>query len=224
MSGILHPFPDENGRPVIIEHPSASTPSSTWTDPDAAATLAVTDPAPLPEAVNGLAFTHVTLGEADWREMMYRPLRLLVPEPPFPKTPKRRTSGLVIIEPDARIWLVHPTNRFGDVESTFPKGRLEPGLSLLVNAVKEGWEESGILARPLFWLCDIDRTKTVTRYYVAQRQAGSPAAAGWESQAVSLVPASMLLDFLNRPNDRRILPELAAVMADGGVMRRLRRQ
>ena len=67
------------------------------------------------------------------------------------------------IEPDRRIWLVHPTNQFGGVEATFPKGRLEPGLTLAANAVKEGWEESGLDARPLEWLCDIERTKTITR-------------------------------------------------------------
>ena len=129
-----------------------------------------------------------------------------VAEPPFPATDKRRTSGLVIIEPDRRIWLVHPTNQFGRVEATFPKGRLEPGLTLAANAVKEGWEESGLDARPLEWLCDIERTKTITRYYLAFRAAGTPADMGWESQAVQLAA------FLNRPNDRKVLPALQTAL------------
>lgn len=221
-SVVLHPFPDENGLPVVIEHPSRSTSPASWCDPSEAATVAVTETAGLPKSLNGLAFTRETLGEEDWARMMRSPIKLLEPEPKFPQTEKRRTSGLVIGEPDGRFWLVHPTNAFGGVEATFPKGRLEPELSLLVNAVKEGWEESGILAEPLCWLCDIDRTKTVTRYYIARRIAGSPAAAGWESQAVSLVPPNRLLEFLNRPNDRRVLPALAARTMDGHLARCLR--
>ena len=134
-------------------------------------------------------------------------------EPPLPKTEKRLTSGLVIAEPDGRFWVVHPSNRYGGVAATFPKGRLDAGLTLVVNAVKEAWEESGLIAEPLSWLCDIDRTKTVTRYYVAKRTGGTPENVGWESQAVSLVPAESLLDYLNRPNDRKILPHLALWIA-----------
>ena len=221
-SVVLHPFPDENGFPVVIEHPSKSTSLSTWNDPSEAATVAVTETSDLPASLNGLAFTCETLGEEDWVRMMRVPTKLVEPEPKFPKTEKRRTSGLVIWEPDGRFWLVHPTNAFGGVEATFPKGRLEPELSLLVNAVKEGWEESGILAEPLCWLCDIDRTKTMTRYYLARRISGSPAAAGWESQAVSLVPPNRLLAFLNRPNDQRVLPSLATRTMDGHFARLLR--
>ena len=85
-------------------------------------------------------------------------------------------------------------------------------LTLAANAVKEGWEESGLDARPLEWLCDIERTKTITRYYLAFRAAGTPADMGWESQAVSLVPADQLAAFLNRPNDRKVLPALQTAL------------
>lgn len=202
MQELFHPQPGELGEKVPVTHPSRSGPVSAWQDPSAPATFSLTDPVELPPSINGIAFTHEHLGEADWERMMGTFAGR--PEPPEPASPKRRTSGLVIAEPDGRFWLVHPTNQFGGVEATFPKGRLEPGLSLIVNAVKEAWEESGILADPGQYLCDVERTKTITRYYMARRIAGTPADAGWESQAVSLVPAAELLHFLNRPNDRKV--------------------
>lgn len=207
METIYHPRPGELGERVAVCEPSRSGPPEAWRNPAAAATCSITDPVGLPLGLNGIPFTHETLGDEDWKRLMKRYADR--PEPPLPKTEKRLTSGLVIAEPDGRFWLVHPTNRFADVAATFPKGRLEPGLTLRVNAVKEAWEESGLVCDPVEYLCDIERTKTVTRYYWARRLAGSPADAGWESQAVSLVPASALLDFLNRPNDRRILPFIA---------------
>ena len=164
----------------------------------------------LPAVLNGIALTHAPFECLDWVRFAHE--LPAVAEPPFPATDKRRTSGLVIIEPDRRIWLVHPTNQFGGVEATFPKGRLEPGLTLAANAVKEGWEESGLDARPLEWLCDIERTKTITRYYLAFRAAGTPDDMGWERQAVSLVPADQLAAFLNRPNDRKVLPALQTAL------------
>ncbi len=206
----FHPARDENGDPVPVFSPTSGSAPGTWLNPDEAATWSVTHPGILPERLNGIPFTHEEMGENDWRALMKRCRKF--PEPPEPESPKRRTSGLVIIEPDQRIWLAHPTNQFGDVEATFPKGRLEPGLSLVVNAVKEGWEESGIVAEPLSYLCDIERTKTITRYYLARRTAGSPKDAGWESQAVSLVPPHELLHFLNRPNDRKVLPFIALAL------------
>lgn len=209
----FHPAPDENGDPVPVFSPSRGTAPGTWLHAGEAATWSVTHPTVLPERLNGIPFTHEHLGEADWLRLMKRWRNF--PEPPEPESPKRRTSGLVILEPDGRIWLAHPTNQFGGVAATFPKGRLEPGLTLLVNAVKEGWEESGIVAEPLKYLCDIERTKTITRYYLAKRTAGSPADAGWESQAVSLVPAHELLSFLNRPNDRKVIPFIALALRAG---------
>ncbi|MDO5531334.1 NUDIX hydrolase [Sutterella sp.] len=204
----FHPQPDENGSPVPVFTPTPATSAETWLEPTLSATCSVTERPVLPRSLNGIDFTEEHLGEDDWKHLMKQYRRWK--DAPTPVIAKRRTSGLVIVEPDGRYWIVHPTNQFGGASATFPKGRLEPGLSLLVNGVKEAWEESGILAEPLEYLCDVDRTKTVTRYYIARRLAGSPAFAGWESQAVSLVPAWELLKFFNRPNDQKILPYLAA--------------
>jgi ADP-ribose pyrophosphatase YjhB (NUDIX family) len=133
------------------------------------------------------------------------------PELPALRPGQRRASGVVMVEPDGRVWIVEPTNHFGGYRHTFPKGRAEPGLTLQQNAVKEGFEESGLVAEILGYLGDFEGTSTNTRYYLARRRAGAPWAAGWESQAVRLAPADIAARLLNAARDRRVL---AAVFAD----------
>jgi hypothetical protein len=48
----------------------------------------------------------------------------------------------------------------------------------------------------------------VSRYYWAKRVGGTPAAAGWESQAVSLVPKDMLKDFLDQAVDKGMADQI----------------
>ena len=130
----------------------------------------------------------------------------------------RATSGCVVVEPDQRAWVVYPTNAFGGVVCSFPKGRLEPVLSLAQNAAKETWEESGLLVRPVHFLCDIVRRHVVTRFYLALRITGSPVLAGWESQAVGLVPVDDLTLFLNREYDRKVVPYVAALLSNSASL------
>ncbi len=89
---------------------------------------------------------------------------------------KKPAAGAVILEPDGRVWLVHPTNQFGGYQATFPKGRVDGGLSLQASAIRECWEEAGLQVRLTGWLGDFDRTTTRTRLYLAKRIGGSPAA------------------------------------------------
>ena len=211
---VYHPQKDENGRSVVIENPTVSSPSGAWLEQDAIATLSLTDGGILPEAVNNIPFTNVPCPEATdaWLEWN---LRIKVDEPPYPQDPERRTtSGCVVIEPDDRVWIVHPSNRFAQAITTFPKGRWEKGLTLVVNAVKETLEESGLWVQPTGYLCDVVRTKSITRYYTTRRLGGTPRNAGWESQAVSLVPPSALATLLNRENDRKVLPPLFRHLID----------
>jgi 8-oxo-dGTP pyrophosphatase MutT (NUDIX family) len=60
---------------------------------------------------------------------------------------ERAAAGAVVMEPDGRLWLVAPSNGFGGYLATFPKGRVEPGISLQATAIREVWEE-----------CDSSRT------------------------------------------------------------------
>lgn len=132
-------------------------------------------------------------------------------EPPFhlPEG-KNASSGVIIEEPDGRIWVVHPTNKFGGYEATFPKGSAEPELSLQANAVKEAFEESGLEIEITGFIGDFERTTSVARMYRARRVGGSPVHAGWESQAVSLVPKEKLKDILNMWPDHSIVDSITS--------------
>jgi ADP-ribose pyrophosphatase YjhB (NUDIX family) len=119
------------------------------------------------------------------------------------------SAGVVIVEPDGRIWVVHPTNRFGGYQASFAKGRLEKGISLQAQAIKEAYEEAGLQVALTGFFQDVTRSTSVSRYYFAKRVGGTPAATGWESQAVSLVPKNKLKDFLDQTVDNKMADGIA---------------
>ena len=102
--------------------------------------------------------------------------------------------GAVIVEPDGRAWVVAPTNQHGDKHNTFPTGRIrtDAGLSAHASACLEAYEKTGLQIRLNHQLVDIDNGSATTRYYLAERIGGTPADAGWKSQAVKLVPMKIL--------------------------------
>nr|WP_246265289.1 NUDIX hydrolase [Aromatoleum diolicum] len=125
------------------------------------------------------------------------------------------SAGVVVVERDGRVWVVHPTNGFGGYLATWPKGRVEGGLSFQATAVREAWEEAGLKVRITGILGDFDRTTTRTRYYVGERAYGTPAEAGWESQACTLAPIDALPSLLNGSADAPVLAALKARLAPG---------
>lgn len=215
---ILHPCLDENGKPVVVAHPSGSTDRAAWLDPKRTATLSRTLPPDIPEAVNGIAFSEtVPVQGEDPRQWRAITPDAVAGEPNFVLPPGfRATSGCVVLEPDRRVWIVHPTNEFMGTKATFPKGRVEPVLSLAQNAVKETFEEAGIVVEPFAFLADVARRIVVTRYYLARRTGGAPALAGWESQAVSLMPFEQAAAALNREGDQAVLSALKAYLESLG--------
>lgn len=215
---ILHPCLDENGKPVVVAHPSGSTDRAAWLDPKRTATLSRTLPPDIPEALNGIAFSEtVPVQGEDPRQWRAITPDAVAGEPNFVLPPGfRATSGCVVLEPDRRVWIVHPTNEFMGTKATFPKGRVEPVLSLAQNAVKETFEEAGIVVEPFAFLTDVARRIVVTRYYLARRTGGAPALAGWESQAVSLMPFEQAAAALNREGDQAVLSALKAYLESLG--------
>lgn len=207
-SPVCHPKPCESGAPVWIAQPSVASPLSHWTDPRAAAT--VLPGGALPPALGGIplaSWTDVPDTAQDWQRLA--DLRPLPPEPPLAQVAGlAAAAGVVVREADGRIWLVAPTNRFGGYVATFPKGRRDAGLDLRATAIKEAWEESGLRVELVAWLADVQRTQTITRYYLARRTGGSPAEMGWESQAVHLVPPRLLHEHLLHPSDATLLEQL----------------
>jgi len=79
---------------------------------------------------------------------------------------KKQSSGVIILEPDGRVWVVEPTNHFGGYEHTFPKGKIDGDwLTSQENAVKEAWEESGLHVKITGYFGDYEKSTSVTRYY-----------------------------------------------------------
>lgn len=122
-----------------------------------------------------------------------------IAEPPMPKLePNQRLgSGVIIREPDGRVWITKPTNGFGGYLHTFPKGGVEEGLSAQANAIKEAFEETGLQVRITGFAADVKRSTSQARYYFAERTGGTPTAHGWESEAVVLAPPETLPKLLN---------------------------
>lgn len=199
-----HPKPDENGKPKMIHYPSSPTSAATWESPTDAAVF--TPGSAVPAELHGVAVAPWadTPEDDDWDyvdgqndDMAEPPLKL--------SGGKKAASGVIVQEPDGRIWIISPTNQYDGVIHTFPKGGVETGLSYQSNAIKEAFEESGLKVEIDSHAIDVVRSTSVARYYFAHRVGGSPADMGWESQAVRLVPLAQLGDYLNRPEDREIL-------------------
>ena len=208
----LHPHPDDAGHQVVISAPTRETSAMTWID---SARTAVFIPAgKIPGIIN-------TVPVAPWvarpvTTAQWNVLDLLMPElvePPIPVSGLAIASGAVVIEPDGRLWLVSPTNRFGGYKTTFPKGkRDDKKMRLQANAVKECFEESGLKVRIIGLLGDFKRSTSVTRFYLAKRVGGDPTDMGWESQAVHLVPPAHWDALLTNPSDRPVLAALQAYL------------
>lgn len=219
---VVHPRRDDTGTPVVLASPSTPTPLACWDDPSAIAR--VVPDGPLPAQLNGLALAPWTADGARGREWPWEaagatPDRMPTQAkgdggwsqdaPSLPLLPgKAPAAGAVVMEPDGRVWVIHPSNAFGGYQATFPKGKQEPGLSLEQTAIKETFEEAGLVIALIRWLVDVPRSTSVCRYFLARRIGGTPAAMGWESQAVSLVPFARLGEVLHHPNDQPLLEAL----------------
>lgn len=196
-----HPQLGENGKPVVIQRPTHASAPSTWHNPDAVATFVPNGD--VPASLNGVPLRqwkdHPTTVEG-WdfvdgiNDELWEPAFILPPG-------KKAAAGVIIEEPDGRVWLVAPTNQFGGYHASFPKGTEEPELSLQANAIKEAFEETGLKVEITGVVGDFERTTSVARLYRAKRVGGTPVAMGWESQAVHLVPKGMLYEYLNMWTD-----------------------
>lgn len=198
-----HPKKNDRGEAVGIHQPHAASSAASWSDNESTATVIAGGQAPA--ELHGVPFNPwadapTTLD--GWDDV---PGQANIDEPDFECPPSLEpAAGVVIQEPDGRVWLVSPTNGFGGYRNTFPKGRADDGLSLQATAIKEAYEESGLQVEITGHLGDFARTKTYTRYYMARRVGGSPADMGWESQAVRLAPAGALHQLLNGHADQPV--------------------
>lgn len=211
-SAVAHPKLGDKGQHVMVHYPSKPTEPATWDDPEAIATW--TPGSAAPAELNGVAlapWADAPTTEEGWDYVEGQNDDLEEPgmEIPAGKVP---ASGVVVLEPDGRVWVVAPTNRFGSTKNTFPKGSRDYGLSLQANAIKEAYEESGLKVEIDSYLGDVPRSTSVARYYLARRVGGTPIDMGWESQAVRLVPASQLAEFMDRGDDKKVAEWVQALL------------
>ena len=208
---VWHPRLDDLGRQVPILHPSVATLPAAWADPGA--TVVVLPDGDAPAALNGVPFAPWQAPDEGWwdAEAARRPIDAPAFDCPSGLQP---AAGVVVVEPgpDRRIWLAQPSNAYGGLAHAAPKGRLD-GCTPAGAAMREGWEECGLVAHLTGHLIDLRRSLTFTRYYAGVRVGGHPGSMHWESQGVVLAPACRLPDLLTGPHDA---PLVAAILAHLG--------
>ena len=216
----VHPQPDDHGNAVTLKHPHVPYNLDKIEDPQGNVTF--TPGVKLPTTyLNGFTLKSMTSDAPSdvkgWNKFAGTKDDDAF-NTGFTPTPGKSTgAGVIIAEPDGRIWLTSPSNEYGGYKVTFPKGTVEKGMNLANSAVKEAYEETGLHAFPEKLLGDFDRSTSRARFYVASRVGGSPADMGWESQAVHLVTLDQAKKLLTDPVDQKILN---AYIADknGGTM------
>lgn len=209
-----HPKHGESGETVTIKLPTKPSAPDSWYHERRSAIFV--PGGKVPKALNGIAIQawsdHPRTSD-EWNASSL--LMPLLDEPAPPKSSMPLASGVVVVEPDGRIWMVSPTNKFGGYETTFPKGKLDhDGLTMQANAIKEGYEESGLKVRITGYLGDFKRTTSITRLYLAERVGGDPSDMSWESQAVRLVPQDEWIIHLQNPSDKPVLEALLKHFGD----------
>jgi len=203
----IHPRLNEHKKPVILKKPSQPTELKTWETSDQLAR--VIPNGAMPAEVNGLAISSWTSAPKTSEAWESLAAEADFVEPEF-KVPAgyKKAAGVVLREPDGRVWVVMPSNEFAGYQATFPKGTVDKGRSLKTSAMVEAYEESGLQVRLISHLVDVKRTLSYTRYYLAERVGGNPADMGWESQAVALVPKTQLPAVLTNANDLPVIEAL----------------
>lgn len=215
-----HPKAGPDGKPFVIKEPDKATGAETWHDPKAVASFV--PGGDVPGVLNGVRMEpwrdHPTTIEG-WSKVAGQ--NHSIAEKPLRRVrDKVAGSGVIVQEPDGRVWLTSPSNRYGGYRNTFPKGTAEDGLSLQANAIKEAFEETGLQVEITGHFGDFERTTSVARFYLARRVGGSPADMGWESQRVKLVPLSELHTHLNADVDRSIAEHAQFFLPPGGTLKK----
>lgn len=170
---------------------------------------------PQPGVLNGIPFASAP--PKFWEKTPDAPIKEHAP------VHKIQRSTVMVEEPDGRVWIVQPTNAFGDRKYTLPGGTNEPHLTNQQNALKEVWEETGLQVEITGHLGDFQDSNNgrYGRLYKGRRIGGAPWDAkiensirdkngnpAAESEKVSLVTKEIAAQRLHRTDD---LAQLATV-------------
>jgi DNA topoisomerase IB/ADP-ribose pyrophosphatase YjhB (NUDIX family) len=163
------------------------------------------------DKINGIPLAHMS--HPDFEKYTNPDLK----ETPLKVGPgQHAAAGVIMIEPGNKVWIVTPDKYFGGYRNTFPKGTQESGEALQTTAVRETYEESGLVGKITGVLGDVDRTTSSTRYYIGERVGGSPAMAGEETYAVKL------LDLNDPKTDERLQDVMGKTTKDADVLSMIR--
>jgi 8-oxo-dGTP pyrophosphatase MutT (NUDIX family) len=121
---------------------------------------------------------------------------------------KVTSSGVVVITDDGRVHVRKVANNYGGYKWSFAKGKLEPGLSVEENALKELREEMGLEARIVGCLGDYKGDTGTTRFFLGEVTGSDTTAFGPETEEVRLVTREEARTLLNRKPDWLALDEL----------------
>jgi 8-oxo-dGTP pyrophosphatase MutT (NUDIX family)/GNAT superfamily N-acetyltransferase len=130
-------------------------------------------------------------------------------EPPLEETTKglKQSTGVLIEEPDGRIWIYEPANHFGGYKATFSKGRVEDEDTPQQAAMREAYEELGLVTEITGYVGDYRGSVTMTRMYRGKRIGGAPWIHDKEVAEVRLVSPDTASAMLHTERDQEILSD-----------------
>jgi ADP-ribose pyrophosphatase YjhB (NUDIX family) len=209
--------------PAVVSPPAAPAAAGapTAVAPAAAPGSTVLDPHAVAAGTPALK----TVGKLDDAHFQSIPDKTLS-EPALPplKPGQKRATGIIVVEPDGKVWIYEPKGHYAGYEHTFSKGGHEDGLTLQQNAHKELYEELGLTANILSCLGDFETSGTNTRYYIGVRSGGDPKDAekgltqkSQETEKVKLVSFDEAGKLLNSPRDQKVLAALKAHLGEPAV-------
>lgn len=142
-----------------------------------------------------------------------------ITDTPWPATSLPKSTGLILVNPDGKIWLHAPKGAYGGYKFSFAKGQLEAGLTEQQNAHKELWEEQGLTGNVVGALPPVVKSTSVAKYFVGYVTGGHPNLFGDETSAVHLVTpdqAKAMLAMNANAHDLKVLDHLAKWLDNNG--------
>jgi ADP-ribose pyrophosphatase YjhB (NUDIX family) len=194
-----------HGKQVEIIVPTQPTGPGTWHDPNAVAVF-VPDGA-CPPALCGIPMQMATLPSHGYCLAGLAGDGTQDPEWAMPagQPDLTRKAGAIVVEPDGRIWVIEPTNHYWGTVASFPKGTLDDKTCPRLTALREVFEETGLVVQLGEHLADVQREDAVVRLYRARRVSGRPVDMGWECQSVRLVPPGQVAALMAAPKEGSML-------------------
>lgn len=136
-----------------------------------------------------------------------------LPDGPGATGTPAKASGIILLNPDGKVWIRKVSGAFGGYEYSFAKGQVEPGLTEQQNAHKELYEEMGLEGTVDDVLGTFKKTTGTAKYFIGTKTGGDPSKFEFETESVHLVTLNEAENLLNHHSDKEVLAALKAHMA-----------